>query len=566
MAPLIELEGVGFTYPDGRVALRDINLAVGEAEVVLLLGPSGCGKSTLLRAVNGLVPHLSGGTFSGRVRVAGQDTRTARPRDLAGVVGMVFQDPESQAVMTTVEREIAFGLENNGVSSPAISRLVEESLVSLGLSRLRRAPLVTLSGGELQKVALASVLALQPQVILLDEPTSQLDPVSAEELLSALRRLSEDTGSTILLAEHRVDRCLHLASRAIFLEEGAVVQDSAPKGFCPWALHHRPRYLPPVTRLMGSLGAKGTEADRPQRLLPLTVKEGRRFLEESRLRPRQVTPEAPGLETVELSARQAILVAEALTVGYPPDPPVLEKVDLALHAGEFTALMGENGSGKSTLVRHLLGLSRPLSGRVLLQGKRLEQWTSGERAARCSLLTQNPRDYFVKESVEEELRYSLELRGVRDRQAEEQLAQIVEETHLGALLARHPRDLSGGERTRAALALVAVGKPQALLLDEPTRGLDPETKHMLGETLQRWTAQGAAVLLVTHDVEFAARFASRVVILGDGGILADGPGREVLDGSLFFSTQVNRLLRRALPGVLVPEEVAFGPEEASCAA
>jgi len=217
--------------------------------VVLVLGGSGSGKSTLLRTLCGLVPHFHGGTFAGRVQICGCDTRRTRPKDLAGSVGLVFQDPENQAVMASVEREIAFGLENLGMDGPRITRLVEESLISLGLSRLRRAELATLSGGELQKVALAAVIAMQPQVLLLDEPTSQLDPVSSEELLAAIRRLAEDTGATILLAEHRVERCLHLATRVIYMEDGAVVVDADPQAFARWAVQSHRELLPPVTRL-----------------------------------------------------------------------------------------------------------------------------------------------------------------------------------------------------------------------------------------------------------------------------------------------------------------------------
>ncbi|NLT35436.1 MAG: energy-coupling factor ABC transporter ATP-binding protein [Gaiellales bacterium] len=562
MAPLIEFRSVSYSYPDGCLGLRDINLKIGEAEVVLLLGASGCGKSTLLRAVNGLVPHFAGGTFGGQVRVGGCDTRSCRPRDLATMVGMVFQDPESQAVMTTVEREIAFGLENMGIPAPAIGRLVEESLVSLGLSRLRRASLATLSGGELQKVALAAVLALQPQIILLDEPTSQLDPVSAEELLSALRRLSEDTGSTILLAEHRVDRCLHLASRVLFLEQGSIVKDAAPRELCSWADTHKPLYLPPVTSLLAASPHAQGDGQGGKSVLPLTVKEARRALGDRGLTARRVRPPlAP-------SSHRGVarIVAHGLTVGYPPDAPVLDGLSLAIHEGEFTALMGENGSGKSTLIRHLMGLSRPLAGQVMLGGTPIESLPAAQRATRCALLTQNPRDYFVKDTVEEELRYSLTLRGMGGVELEAEQARITQELHLQGLLDRHPRDLSGGERTRAALGLVAAGHPDVLVLDEPTRGLDPETKLLLGTVLKDWVGTGTAVLLVTHDVEFAARFADRVVILGDGGIVADGPAGEVLDGSLFFSTQINRLLRRSLPGVLVVEDVALGGEEATCAA
>jgi energy-coupling factor transport system ATP-binding protein len=254
------LDRVTYTYPDRpRPALRDVSLQLHPAEVVLLVGGSGSGKSTLLRALNGLVPHFHGGTFAGSVRIDGLDTRTTPPRELAGHVGLVFQEPENQAVMATVDHEIAFGLENLGLPHEAISRLVEESLISLGLSRLRHAELGTLSGGELQKVALAAVLSMQPHLLLLDEPTSQLDPVSSEELLAAVRRLSEDTGATIILAEHRVERCLHLATRVLYMENGVVTIDAEPQEFARWAVVHRRELLPPVARLFAARINGGTE-------------------------------------------------------------------------------------------------------------------------------------------------------------------------------------------------------------------------------------------------------------------------------------------------------------------
>jgi energy-coupling factor transport system ATP-binding protein len=550
---IARIERLTYTYPGATSpALRDVSLAVEPAEVILVLGGSGCGKSTLLRALNGLVPHFYGGTFAGRVTVDEFDTREARPRDLARRVGLVFQDPENQAVMTTVEREIAFGLENVGVESGAITRLVEEALIALGLSRLRHAPLAELSGGELQKVALAAVIASQPHLLLLDEPTSQLDPVSSEELLSAIRRLSEDTGATIVLAEHRVERCLHLATRVLYMEDGAVAVDATPQQFARWAAGRRRELLPPVARLFARRlddGAPHTADDR----LPMTVKDARHMLGLIEERTPHRLPASPAA-----APGDALLVTRRLAVGYQREAPLLEDVDLSLHRSELVALMGENGAGKSTLVRHFNGLLTPLRGDVRLLDRDVRDLSVAEAARSCALLGQNPNDYFVRDSVAEEIAYTLEQIEPDGRRRDELAARIVAELDLAGLLDRDPRSLSGGERTRVALAAVACGDPPLVVLDEPTRGMDPTHKLELAATLRRWVAQGRCVLVVTHDVEFAARCAGRVVLIGDGGVLADGPGPEVLNGSLFFSTQVNRLLRHALPGVLHEDEVAWG--------
>ena len=554
MATLAQLSNVTYWYP-GREqpALRDVSLRIGPAEVILVVGSSGSGKSTLLRCLNGLVPHFHGGTLAGRVEVDGKDTRTSPTHELAHAVGLVFQDPESQSVMTTVEREIAFGLENRGVPSAAISRLVEEALILLGLSHLRHASLATLSGGELQKVALASVVATQPQLLLLDEPTSQLDPVSSEELLAAIRRLSEDTGSTVMLAEHRTERCLHLVTRVLYMADGVLAEDAEPQNFADWALDAHRGLLPPVARLFARRrnGRPPGGAHDPD--LPMTVKDARHLLvshEEPAAHRRSSTPrEPPG---------GVVLEARKLAIGYDPDEPLLEGLIFTLARGEAVALMGENGVGKSTLIRHFIGLARPLAGKVVLLGRDVSELTVAAAARDCALMGQNPNDLFVKDTVAEEIAFTLDALGITGEQRDSLTAQIVAELDLEALLERNPRDLSGGERTRVALAATVCGDPTMVVLDEPTRGMDALHKAELAATVRRWVGAGRCVVLVTHDVEFAAGVVDRVIVLGDRGLLADGCAADVLDGSLFFSTQINRLFRRVLPGVLREDEIEWG--------
>ena len=551
------LDGVTYTYP-GRdeAALQNVSLRLDPAEIVLLIGGSGSGKSTLLRALCGLVPHFHGGTFAGRVMVAGLDTRVTPARELARYVGMVFQDPENQAVMASVERELAFGLENLGLGGTAITRAVEESLISMGLGHLRHAGLATLSGGELQKVALAAVLAMQPELLLLDEPTSKLDPVGSEDLLAAVRRLAEDTGSTVVLAEHRTERCLSMATRVLYMAEGTIVADSDPHEFAAWAAEHHPELLPPVARLFAARRRRATQGHVGQ-ALPMTVKEARRQLSgmpEGAVRPSPALcpPAVDGTDH-----QKPVIEVRRLTAGYPPEDPVLEDVDLKLWPGAAIAVMGANGAGKSTLVRHFNGMGRPLAGEVRLSGRDVGRLSIAEAARLCAYLGQDPGAYFVRDSVSEELDYSFDALGVAADAREVRRREIVAELDLEGLLERDPRDLSGGERTRVALAIVTCGDPLVVVLDEPTRGMDPAHKSALSVLLRRWAARGRCVVLVTHDVEFAARTASRVVLLGDGGVLADDPVREALHGSLFFSTQVNRLLRHEVHGAIVEDDVSW---------
>jgi energy-coupling factor transport system ATP-binding protein len=553
VATFAELTNVTYWYPGcEQPALRDVSLKVGPAEVILVVGASGSGKSTLLRCLNGLVPHFHGGVLSGRVEVGGKDTRTSRVHELAHLVGLVFQDPESQAVMTTVEREIAFGLENMGVPSQAISRLVEEALILLGLSHLRHASLATLSGGELQKVALAAVLATQPQLLLLDEPTSQLDPVSSEDLLAAIRRLSEDTGATIVLAEHRTERCLHLVTRVLYMDDGVLVADADPQLFARWALDRHRGLLPPVARLFARRQNPQAVDDGDQ-VLPMTVKDARHvLLAEEQPRPRRCLVPLPR------SHGDTVLEVRRLAIGYDSSEPLLENLNFSLARGEAVALMGENGVGKSTLIRHFIGLARPLAGKILLLDRDVADLSVAAAARDCALMGQNPNDLFVKDTVAEEILFTLEALGFKGDECHVLTSRIVAELDLEALLERNPRDLSGGERTRVALAATVCGDPTIVVLDEPTRGMDSLHKNELSALVHRWVSAGRCVVLVTHDVEFAAKVAERVIVLGDRGLLADGSAADVLDGSLFFSTQINRLFRRQLPGVLREDEVEWG--------
>ena len=439
---LASVERVSFAYPGGVPALKDVSLTLEPGEVVALLGPSGSGKSTLLRALAGLVPHFHGGRFAGQVVVAGLDTRDARPAELAGTVATVFQDPEDQVVMTIVANEVAFGLENLGVPPAEIWSRVERALASVDAVHLWGRKTIELSGGELQRVCLASALALEPSLLLLDEPTSQLDPDAAALFLAAVERL----GATVVLSEHRVGRALELASRVVFVEEGRVLLDAPRDRGAEWLATERPLY----TGLC----------------VPVT--------------------QAP-LGGVVLDARD-------VSFSYREAMPVLDGVSLRLRRGEIVALAGPNGAGKTTLARIAAGLLEPQAGTVELRG-------------RACYLAQDPGRYLVKETALDEV--ALAVNG------DEQRARVaLEQVGLGWASSRHPRDLSSGERERLALASVAVAEPDLLILDEPTRGLDPERKDALGRWLLDYAASGKAVLLATHDRDLPAH--RRIGLSGTG--------------------------------------------------
>jgi energy-coupling factor transporter ATP-binding protein EcfA2 len=516
---VLELDRVTYRYPDSpRPALSEVRLELGAGELVVVAGASGGGKSTLLRTACGLVPHFFGGEFTGRAVVAGMDTREHGPGELAAAVGTLFQDPESQVVMGTVRAELGFPLENQGQPPGAVARGVEEAALALGIAHLLDRATATLSGGELQRVALGAALVGRPALIVLDEPTSQLDPVAGDELIASLRRLNEDYDATILLAEHRLERCLAAADRVLALDGGRVVCDAPPGEFLEWAVAQAPALATPGARLLSGAGLRPVPGVKASRAALRAV---------GQLATSHPLPDgADGHRTAGRrgSARQPALRFEHAWHELRDGPVLLRDVSLAIAPGERVAVMGRNGAGKSTLLRHAAGLMRPTRGAV-------------RAAGRVSLLLQNPTDYLVHDTVGEEApAAALHTVGLDPE----------------AFAERHPRDLSGGEKQRLALAVVlgdpADDPPAVMCLDEPTRGMDRHRKAELAELLRRMPG---AVLVATHDPEFVAAFAQRVVLLADGRPIADAGVHEVLGTGTYFATETARILGGA---ALTPEQ------------
>lgn len=542
---LVEIEDLSYWYPGSESpAIEGITLRIGRGEFILLAGASGSGKSTLCRSMNGLVPHFYGGTVSGTVKIEGVDTRTVEVRDLARDVGMVFQDPENQIITDNPVSEIAFGLENMGIERPQMLKRVEEVLASLRLSELRDKTVRELSGGQKQKVALASVLAMHPRVILLDEPTSQLDPISAEEFLSTLKALNDELGLVVVLAEHRVERCFHFADRVIVLESGRLAFDGGPRQMANWSRGRKWVPLPPITRIF----LNGQEGDPP-----LTVKEGRikiAGLVDGTSSDLPATDPRPG---TGLESPPAIETSSLWHI-YGDGTEALRGVDLSIRQGEFVAVIGENGSGKTTLVRHFNGLLRPTRGKVMLEGTVIKDVEVARLARTCGMLGQDPNLQLVSDTARGELEASLKAMSV----PKDVWAMMIEEAlgslDLASLRDADPHDLSCGERELVALASVLVYQPKVLVLDEPTRGVDQGTKDRLAGYLKRYNEEGNTVILVTHDLEFAAECCHRVLLMGSGRLLADGDKHSVLADSLFFTTQYNKCFRDVADRVVTREE------------
>ena len=529
---MIELERITYTYPDtSGPVLRDLSLSVDEGEFLLVIGPSGAGKSTFLRCLNGLVPHFYGGRIRGRCRIAGGDPIASGPRAMSDLVGFVFQDPEAQFVVDTVEDELAFAMENFNLPQPLMRKRVEEVLDQLGIAPLRNRHISTLSGGEKQRVAIAAVLTMQPRILVLDEPTSQLDPQAAEEVLTALRQLNEDLGLTIVLAEHRLERVVQYTDRVLAFHSMA----ESPLIGLPADVLQQVETTPPLITL-----GKALEWEP----LPLTIRDGRRFAQRLRQAWRAEHDLAPALPPPPTSpatpSEPASLSIHDLWFSY-DDHEALRGVNLEIKRGEFVALMGRNGSGKTTLLKHLVGLLKPQRGQVVAVGRDTRHAPVEEIAQRVGYVPQDPGALLFAETLREELAFTRKGRGL-PASADSDDALL---TRLGLsdMVDRDPRDLSGGERQRAALAAILVGEPDVILLDEPTRGLDYVQKQRLSALLRGEQARGRTILMATHDVELVATCADRVVMMAEGQVIVDGPTRSVMTESLIFSSQINKLFR-----------------------
>jgi energy-coupling factor transporter ATP-binding protein EcfA2 len=523
----IVLERVTVLLPDGGgPVLRDVDLAIEEGELALVVGRTGSGKSTLLGAMCGRVPHFTGGTLHGRVLVRGRDTRGHRPRDLADVVGVVGQDPLAGFVTDTVEEELAYGMEQLGLPAATMRKRVEETLDLLGIAELRGAPLRELSGGQQQRVAIGSVLTAHPSVILLDEPTSALDPTGAEEVLATITRLVHDLAVTVVVAEHRVERVLHYADRVVHVgPEGLVTAGD------PAAAMATSDIASPVVELGRWAGWNP---------LPLSVRDARRRAGDLRRRlPDLAVPEASESAAARLPVA---LRARGVVVRHPGDVIAVAGVDLDLRAGEVTALMGRNGSGKSSLLWAAQGSGTLSAGSVEVpegNGWRLTaDLPADERRARVGLVPQTAADLLYLDSVGAECARA----DAESAAAPGTCARLLRRIAPGVPADRHPRDLSEGQRLALVLAVQLTADPSVVLLDEPTRGLDPTAKAALTAVLRDLAAQARSVVVSTHDVEFAAECAGRVVVMASGEVVADGPAADVVVSSPSFAPQVAKVL------------------------
>ena len=546
---LLRVEDLSFTYPaEPAPALRNVSFSVNEGELILLCGASGCGKTTLLKLLKEeLAPE---GTRSGRIYYKGKESGEVSRRESAGEIGFVMQDPDSQIVTDKVWHELAFGLENLGLPNDVIRLRSAETAGYFGVSGWFNNNTDALSGGQKQVLNLACIMAMHPSLLLLDEPTGQLDPIAAAEFIATVKKLNTELGLTVILAEHRLEEVFPAADRVIVMEAGEIVSDARPCD-TPAALRSSGcgqtvlPGLPAAVRLFEALRGEG-EA-------PLSVKEGRDWL---RARCKNGVRSLP----VPERAAEGETAAELKNVYFRYEknaPDVLKNLSFTARSGEIFAVLGGNGSGKTTLLDCLSGLKKPYSGAVKILGKKIKEYKNNALyRGVLSYLPQDPKTVFVQDTLQEDLLALCRALGQPEEEAKQTVAELTERFGLTGLLQRHPYDLSGGEQQKAALVKMLLSGPKILLMDEPTKGMDALAKQTLGDTLRTLRDEGRTVILVTHDIEFAAVYADRCAMLFDGEVFAQGTPRDFFSDNNYYTTAANRIARGFYDNAVTVEDIA----------
>lgn len=560
----LEIRNVSFRYASAPyLTLSDISLDVEEGRFVVICGPSGSGKSTLLKLLKRELRPA--GQRTGEIRYKGRPLDEYPLSELAREIGIVMQDPDNQIVADDGLHELVFGMENLGFRTSVMRRKTAEICISFGMESWLHMKTFQLSGGQKQSLNLASVLVTEPKLLLLDEPTAHLDPVASKEWLHMLQRLNEEYGLTVLMAEHRLDDVLPLADRVAVLDRGELLAYGSPREVMRRIWHMQPeawrRFVPAVPAMYLKAAAPERSADGDaappdaalfDAAMPINVKEGKAWVECVSLRVE--TEEKP--DEAAWDADEPILSCKDVTFRYRPDAePVLASCGIELWPGDCTALLGGNGAGKTTLLKLLAGLLRPVSGEFRYRREKCRPHKEQDWNLKVGYLPQNPMPFFAHETVEEELRFAAERFSKHRRDTEARVEEMIRFLGLEEALQRHPYDCSGGERQKTALGCLLLSDPEILLLDEPTKGLDPVSKEEIGGLLRELSRKGRTVLFATHDLEFAAGWATRCALLFDGAITAEGTPRDMFSGSLFFTTSVNRVLRHRWPRAIRLEDV-----------
>lgn len=525
---MISVENFTYYYPDSKIpALDNLNLSIQSGDFVLLLGPSGCGKSTLVQCFNGIIPKVAGGEVEGKIFINEKDVEQHKVYQISSEVGLVFQDPNTQIFGLTVEDDVAFGPENLGIEKNEIEKRVENSLKIVGIEQLRKRFTFSLSGGEKQRTAIAGNLAMQPGILVLDEPTSDLDPKGTREVLETIKQLNKNTGITIILIEHKIDEVLGLANRTIVMDKGKIILDGSTCDIFNSNIDQLEQigiYSPKLIQLSKMLNVKPSYKEIVSRLISINARcgENGKCIDISDDAPSENVSQIPSIPHLEF---------DDMWFGYKNDNPILKGINISINKGEFVALIGANGSGKTTMLKCLIGLLRPDKGRILLDEKDIRNTGVAELAGIVGYLFQNPDYQLFADTVHEEVAFGLKNRSSYSSDIEFKVNEALEMMELTELKERHPHSLSRGQRQRLAVASILAMEPDILVLDEPTTGQDWGHLTLFMEQIKKLNGAGKTIILITHDMGLVAKYADRTIIMQDGKIAMDGSTRDVFSRS-----------------------------------
>ena len=580
----IEVKNLSFTYPTAeRKALDDVSFEVEQSEFVVLCGKSGCGKSTLLRHLKkNLVPY---GEVSGQVLYCGKEMTELDDRINAAQIGFVQQNPDNQLVTDKVWHELAFGLESLGLDNQSIKRRVAEMASFFDIQTWFRKNVSELSGGQKQLLNLASVMVMQPKVLILDEPTSQLDPIAASEFLKTVYRINRELGTTVIISEHRLEELFTMADKVMVMDKGRVIACDEPWNIGQYlggssAADRHPMFygMPSVMKIYSACKAAGVPGfmRKDREFSPLTIREGRLWLEqiaEAHNVPEVDssvlhTSDSNGHKTTRNDNTDEIINIKNLWFRYNKDSgDVLRGLNISVRRGELFCLLGGNGVGKSTTLKAISGNVTPQSGSITVDGLKVKKDNFKELFSnRLAMLPQNPQALFTEITVEDELLEALYFSHLSDEEKADRIEEMLERMEIAHLSKSHPYDLSGGEQQRLALGKILLLEPKILLLDEPTKGLDPFFKITLAGVLKKLTEEGVTIFMVSHDVEFCAEYGDRCAMFFDGDIVSVGTPKEFFAGNSFYTTSANRIARKWLPEAVTWEEVAAWAEQVTTSA
>ncbi|OMC84749.1 ABC transporter ATP-binding protein [Viridibacillus sp. FSL H8-0123] len=547
---LIEIQHVNFQYPDKHErVLDDINLIIEEGEFAVLCGTSGCGKSTLLKHLKReIAPH---GDKSGTILYAGIALADLPDRVAASEIGFVMQNPENQIVTDKVWHELSFGLENLGLDTMTIRRRVAEMANFFGIQQWFRKSTMELSGGQKQLLNLAAIMAMQPKLLILDEPTSQLDPIAATEFIGTLQKLNKELGLTIILVEHRLEEVFPIADRVVVMEKGRIICNDSPQDVAQQlkafdASHPMMLGLPTPVRINNALQIND--------IVPLTIRDGRNWL------TKHFTNELRALESnlsSEIPPDDIVLEVKEAWFRYEKNAQdVLRGFSMQVRAGEIVSILGGNGTGKTTALGVMSGLYKPYRGKVFINGKSIKKFSNGELYRNnLAVLPQDPLTLLVEKKVQLEFDSIIDVLGISKEAANVQLNEIITTLNIGHLLDSHPYDLSGGEQQKVALAKVLLLNPKIILLDEPTKGIDAYSKEIFAEVLQALKKRRVAVVMVTHDIEFSAQYSDRCAMFFDGNIVSEDEPKLFYSGNNFYTTAAHRMSRHLYDFAVTSEDV-----------